>query len=120
MTSPGGEERDDGFRDLSEADLEDMLTELEQQVSELGAELARRHRELRRAQDQAAQHAQIERLGEHLVAAQVNWQKVLEFFRSAIKEQRAGVPWNEPPETTEIDTSHTSHQAPAESERDQS
>lgn len=84
-----------GDRDMDE-ELEVLLADAEERVQRLRSELVRRRRERLGPDDLAAQHAEIARLSEHLENAQVNWQVVRDFFRSAIEEQRAGTPWGEP------------------------
>ena len=84
-------------RDDQETDeeLEVLLAEAEERIQRLRSELVRRRRERLVPGSQAAQQAEIARLSVHLEDAQVNWQLVREFFRSAIEEQRAGAPWGE-------------------------
>lgn len=77
-------------------DLEVLLSDAEERVQRLRSELVRRRRDRLEPENLAAQHDEIARLSEHLENAQVNWQVVREFFRSAIEEQRAGTPWGEP------------------------
>lgn len=89
-----GSDRTPGDQGLDE-ELEVLLADAEERVQRLRSELVRRRRERLEPEDLAAQHAEIARLSEHLEKAQVNWQVVREFFRSAIEEQRAGTPWGE-------------------------
>ena len=86
-----------GERDFdADGDLLEMLAEAEAHVERLRNELERRRQQRVDLAEQAAQHAEIARLAEHLEQAQVNWQKVREFFRSAISEYRAGLNWSDP------------------------
>ncbi len=80
----------------TDEELEVLLAEAEERIERLRSELVRRRRERPEPENLLAQHAEIGRLSEHLESAQVNWQLVREFFRSAIDEQRAGAPWGEP------------------------
>lgn len=56
-----------------------LMTETEETVNRLRAELAERRQH-------AAQHAEIERLEQHLAEATVNWSKVKEFFEEVLRE----------------------------------
>ena len=80
----------------TDEELEVLLAEAEERIQRLRSELVRRRQERLELEDLVAQHAEIARLSEHLESAQVNWQLVREFFRSAIAEQRAGTPWGKP------------------------
>lgn len=73
--------------DALDVELEELLQEAEETVSELRRELTRR-READREKDTAAQHAEIARLTEHLESARVNWADVREFFNEMITELR--------------------------------
>lgn len=69
-----------------EAQLERLLAEAENRVARLRAELeSARSRQLDDT-GSAAQHAEIDRLQEHLSRAEVHWSEVLEFFEAAIRE----------------------------------
>lgn len=71
-----------------DAQLERLLAEAENTVSVLRRELhharSRREREIAEAE----QHAEIERLQEHLAKAQVHWGEVRAFFETALAELR--------------------------------
>lgn len=71
-----------------EAHLEAMLAETEETARELRVEL----RELRSQREEgarrAAQHAEIERLEEHLAQTRVDWAKVRQFLEEAVRELR--------------------------------
>lgn len=73
-----------GYAD--DAALTDLLADAERTVSLLREELAARQR--RRAHDQrtAAQHAEVDRLAEHLANAQVHWGHVRSFLEAALAE----------------------------------
>lgn len=71
-----------------------LLAEAEERVDQLRGELERRKDERLRHGTEYEQHAEIDRLAEHLENAQVNWHHVRQFFRSAIDECRTGRPWS--------------------------
>lgn len=88
----------------SEDQLERMLADAESSVSQLRRELTLvRNRRVSEA-EQAAQHAEIDRLTEHLSQAQVHWNEVWGFFEAALQELR-GARTGEPTERTTDDTS---------------
>lgn len=97
MTQPQPEPQDQprqGHQDrVVDDELEDLLAQAEERVERLRSEL-----ELDREQNLAAQQSEMARFAEHLENAQVNWQLVREFFRSAIEEHRAGAPWGRTPD----------------------
>lgn len=66
-------------------ELVKLLAEAEATVERLNGEIRRRQQD----ESEIAQHAEIDRLAEHLQKAQINWQQVFEFFESAILRQRA-------------------------------
>lgn len=73
----------------SEEQLERMLADAESSVSRLRHELASvRSRRVSEA-EKAAQHAEIDRLSEHLSQAQVHWSEVWGFFEAALQELRS-------------------------------
>lgn len=95
------QQREDGSdpergRRSTDEELEVLLAEAEERIQRLRSELVRRRQDRLEPEDLVAQHAEIARLSEHLESAQVNWQLVRDFFRSAIEEQRAGTPWGVP------------------------
>lgn len=65
-----------------EEQLEQILREAEARVAEL-------RRELEQHRLQAAQHAEIDRLAEHLAQATVRWTEVRGFLDEVITELRA-------------------------------
>ncbi|AEG43595.1 hypothetical protein [Isoptericola variabilis] len=65
-----------------EEQLEQILREAEARVAELRRRLEEHRRE-------AAQHAEVDRLSEHLAAATVRWSEVRGFFDEVITELRA-------------------------------
>lgn len=99
--TPGDQEIDE--------ELDVLLAEAEERIQRLRSEIVRRRQERLGPEDLVAQHAEIARLSEHLENAQVNWQLVLKFFRSAIEEQRAGTPWGEPSSDQSGDRDRRSH-----------
>ncbi|MGO1592470.1 MAG: hypothetical protein ACTHW1_05490 [Ancrocorticia sp.] len=66
-----------------------LLTDAETTVQRLNDELQRRHHENQREAQHQAQHEEIEKLAEHLQAAQLNWQIVREFIEEALAERRS-------------------------------
>jgi hypothetical protein len=75
--------------------VEEQLAEL---VREAEAKLDEVRRELAERREQDAQHAEIDRLAEHLAQTTVRWGEVRGFFDEVITELRAP---GEPPEGTE-------------------
>ncbi|MDO5635340.1 MAG: hypothetical protein Q4G34_10805 [Micrococcus sp.] len=71
---------------VTDQDLEAMLEEAEATVTELREEITRRRREAR----ESAQHAEIDRLEEHLRQARVQWSEVRGFLREALAAARRG------------------------------
>lgn len=71
-----------------EAGLNELLADAERTVEKLRAELAERQRVRAQKELTAAQHAEIERLAEHLANAQVHWGQVRTFFQAALDELR--------------------------------
>lgn len=65
-----------------ERELERIVAEAEERLAEVRRELAERRRE-------AAQHAEIDRLEEHLANATVRWGEVRDFFDDVITHLRA-------------------------------
>lgn len=92
---PGpGQEREHGSeRRLTDEELLRMVTDADAHLERLHTELSRRLHDGARLDTEAAQHAEISRLAEHLERAQVDWRQVREFFRDAFMESRAGSPW---------------------------
>lgn len=70
-----------------ESHLEALLEEAEETARGLRAEL-RRVRANAEFDQRAAQHAEVDRLGEHLAQTQVDWAKVRAFFEEAVRELR--------------------------------
>lgn len=66
--------------------LESMLVEAEETVARLRRELDARRVAREDATSLAEQHAEIDRLREHLAEAQVRWDEVGAFFDAALKE----------------------------------
>lgn len=66
-------------------ELERLLAEAEQTVARLQVELRFRRRQQEEGR-LAAQHAELDRLAEHLSRAQVHWGEVRSFFEAAIGE----------------------------------
>ncbi|WP_407318774.1 hypothetical protein UQW22_00060 [Isoptericola halotolerans] len=64
--------------------------ELERIVSEAEAKLAEVRRELAERRRQDAQHAEIDRLEEHLANATVRWEEVRSFFDDVLAQLRRG------------------------------
>ena len=81
----GGRESAPG---TDEARIQALLAEAERTVEELRAELSARQRLRARKEVTAAQHAEIDRLAEHLANAQVHWGQVRSFFEAALDELR--------------------------------
>lgn len=83
---------------LLDSELRDLLADAEGAVAQLRAELTRREEFARNATDDTtgvdleAQHAEINRLREHLAQAKVRWADVREFFVMVIEELRQGDP----------------------------
>jgi hypothetical protein len=77
-----GEEQVPGAVPPVEEQLEQILREAEARVAEL-------RRQLEQHRLEAAQHAEIERLAEHLAQATVRWGEVRGFFDEVIMELRA-------------------------------
>lgn len=71
-----------------EEGLNELLADAERTVEKLRAELAERQRIRERKELTAAQHAEIDRLAEHLANAQVHWGQVRSFFEAALAELR--------------------------------
>lgn len=79
---------DEPDNEAVEARLERMLADAQNTVTRLRDELeAVRATRLRDAKE-AAQHAEVERLEEHLSRAQVHWGAVQAFFEAAMRELR--------------------------------
>jgi hypothetical protein len=66
--------------------------ELERIVAEAEAKLAEVRRELAERRRQEAQHAEIDRLEEHLANATVRWGEVRDFFDDVLDQLRHGSP----------------------------
>lgn len=66
-----------------------MLADAEATVSRLRRELVARRAADSDAATEAAQHAEIDRLTEHLARAQVHWGEVRAFFEEALGEVRS-------------------------------
>ncbi|MGC0271437.1 hypothetical protein ACO0LV_00375 [Pseudactinotalea sp. Z1739] len=69
-----------------EASLNELLAEAERTVERLRQELAQRQQVRAEKELTAAQHAEIDRLTEHLANAQVHWGQVRSFFAAAMAE----------------------------------
>ncbi|WP_166845962.1 hypothetical protein [Isoptericola sp. BMS4] len=69
-----------------ERELERIVAEAETRLAEVRRELAERRR---RSAEHAAQHAEIDRLEEHLANATVRWGEVRDFFDDVITHLRA-------------------------------
>lgn len=69
-----------------EASLNELLADAERTVERLRDELAQRQRVRAEKELTAAQHAEIDRLAEHLANAQVHWGQVRSFFAAAVAE----------------------------------
>lgn len=91
MTDPGQQPRDDRPVDRQ---LEEMLADAERTVARLRKELEARGAGAVDIEANAAQHAEIDRLAEHLSRAQVHWGEVRAFFEEAISELLSGRPEN--------------------------
>lgn len=86
MTDPAQfPHRPHGQRDV-DGELEEMLVEAEETVARLRAELELRRVQADDQRTEAAQHAEIDRLEEHLANTKVRWSEVREFFESAWRE----------------------------------
>lgn len=70
----------DDTRSLSSAKLSSLIVETEAALTELKQEMARR--------DEAAQHAEIDRLEEHMANCENGLCSVRDFFRFLITEMR--------------------------------
>lgn len=83
-------------------EIERLLAEAESAVTSLQAELERARADRDQAR-QAAQHAEVDRLDEHLTNAQVHWGQVRGFFRAALAEVRMddGASYGSPPSGAE-------------------
>ncbi|MDO8143052.1 MULTISPECIES: hypothetical protein [unclassified Isoptericola] len=79
-------------RDRSSTERSQDIAALEQElarvVEEAEARLAEVRRELAERRQQEAQHAEIDRLEEHLANATVQWREVGEFFEEALQQLR--------------------------------
>ncbi|GAA1973436.1 hypothetical protein GCM10009718_06690 [Isoptericola halotolerans] len=64
-----------------ERELAAILDEAEQRIGELRLELSRR-------EDLSAQHAELDRLDEHLATARVSWSEVRGFFDDVLHQLR--------------------------------
>lgn len=73
--------------DAVERVLEEMLVDAEQTVARLRHELATRRRSAE-LELTAAQHAEVNRLAEHLDRARIHWSEVRAFFDEALGELR--------------------------------
>ncbi len=80
-----GEDRAPGVVPPVEEQLEQILREAEARVAEL-------RRQLEQHRLEAAQHAEVDRLAEHLAQATVRWTEVRGFFDEVITELRAPGP----------------------------
>lgn len=89
MTEPGRRAPDDRSVDQQ---LEEMLADAERTVARLRKELEARRSAPMDIESNAAQHAEIDRLAEHLSHAQVHWGEVRAFFEEAISELLSGRP----------------------------
>lgn len=72
----------------SEEQLERMLADAEYSVAQLRKELADIRARAVSEAEIAAQHAEIDRLREHLSEAQIHWNQVWGFFEDALHELR--------------------------------
>lgn len=79
--------------------LQEMLSDAERTVARLRHELAAR-RHAARQETTAAQHAEIDRLAEHLDRARIHWSEVRAFFDEALGSLR------HPDEHAEPSTQH--------------
>lgn len=70
-------------------DIAALEQELARVVEEAEARLADVRRELDDRRQQEAQHAEIDRLEEHLANATVQWREVAEFFEQALQQLRS-------------------------------
>lgn len=68
------------------ANLDDLLADAERTVERLRAELTARQQVRTEQELSAAQHAEIDRLADHLANAQVHWGQVRSFFEAALAE----------------------------------
>lgn len=73
--------------DAVERVLEEMLVDAEQAVARIRHELATR-RHLAEIERTAEQHAEIDRLAQHLDRARIHWSEVRAFFDEALGELR--------------------------------
>lgn len=69
-----------------ETSLDELLADAERTVERLRQELAQRQQVRAEKELTAAQHAEIDRLAEHLANAQVHWGQVRSFFAAAVAE----------------------------------
>ncbi|HLS24802.1 MAG TPA: hypothetical protein VK063_02895 [Beutenbergiaceae bacterium] len=69
-----------------EASILELLADAERTVALLREELTERQRARARAERTAAQHAEVDRLAEHLANAQVHWGHVRSFLEAAVAE----------------------------------
>ncbi|MEG3615773.1 hypothetical protein [Isoptericola haloaureus] len=94
MTAP--HDRPDRSSTERSEDIAALEQELARVVAEAEARLAEVRRELAERRLQEAQHAEIDRLEEHLANATVRWREVGEFFEDALQQLRSGRPDGEP------------------------
>lgn len=80
MTEPAHEP------DSVDRELEELLADAESTVSRLRRELELRRGTPPTEPEARAQHAEIDRLREHLAQAQVHWDEVRAFFEAALQE----------------------------------
>lgn len=94
-----------GKTESVEEQLERLLSEAESTVASLRRELAELQRRKLTEAEVAGQHAEIDRLAEHLGAAQVHWNEVRAFFEAALQQlvgdRTAGEPDGGPDEGDE-------------------
>ena len=65
---------------------QDLDRELEQLLAEAEETVVRVRRVLESRRDHAVQHAEIDRLEEHMARTQVRWAEVRHFFQTAFRE----------------------------------
>lgn len=93
-------------------------------MTQLRAELERARAVRSERRELAAQHAEIDRLEEHLSGAQVHWGQVRDFFRAALAEvsprdsDRGSEPGQSGPGEAEVDAAGASEE-PSSSDTDQ-
>lgn len=86
MTTTPDPDRPRRTHDDIDRELEEMLIDAEQTATRLRQELARRRAQRVAAHEEALQHAEIERLEEHLERSKVQWREVRAFLEEALRE----------------------------------